>query len=138
MDGKNAKPEKSFLVKAGIKLGQPPTYDGERNLEKFEGWVASLLQYMRMYNLLSDQVQDLQKQFVGTCLTGDAQEWFHCNVEHYEQEILDWDLKSIFIGLQKRFMPTLSLNKAVYKFDTLKQGTMTVQALHQELSKIAC
>ncbi|KIJ48441.1 hypothetical protein M422DRAFT_247779, partial [Sphaerobolus stellatus SS14] len=33
-------PEKSFLAKAGVKMGNPPTYGGERNLEKFENWVA--------------------------------------------------------------------------------------------------
>ncbi|KIJ23467.1 hypothetical protein M422DRAFT_275943 [Sphaerobolus stellatus SS14] len=51
MDSNNARPEKSFLVKASIKLGPPPTYYGEQNLEKFEGWVASPLWYMKMYNL---------------------------------------------------------------------------------------
>ncbi|KIJ35851.1 hypothetical protein M422DRAFT_261802 [Sphaerobolus stellatus SS14] len=29
-------PEKSFLAKAGVKMGNPPTYGSERNLEKFE------------------------------------------------------------------------------------------------------
>ncbi|KIJ42205.1 hypothetical protein M422DRAFT_254596 [Sphaerobolus stellatus SS14] len=33
-------PEKSFLAKAGVKMGHPPTYSGEHNLEKFENWVA--------------------------------------------------------------------------------------------------
>ncbi|KIJ52790.1 hypothetical protein M422DRAFT_242708 [Sphaerobolus stellatus SS14] len=45
-------PEKSFLAKASVKMGTPPTYSGERNLEKFENWVASLLRFMSMYNLL--------------------------------------------------------------------------------------
>ncbi|KIJ50189.1 hypothetical protein M422DRAFT_246022 [Sphaerobolus stellatus SS14] len=45
-------PEKSFLAKAGVKMGTPPTYGGECNLEKFENWVASLLRFMSMYNLL--------------------------------------------------------------------------------------
>ncbi|KIJ46604.1 hypothetical protein M422DRAFT_249758 [Sphaerobolus stellatus SS14] len=46
-----AEPEKSFLAKAGVKMGNPPTYSDEHNLEKFENWVASVLQYMSMYNL---------------------------------------------------------------------------------------
>ncbi|KIJ33927.1 hypothetical protein M422DRAFT_264066 [Sphaerobolus stellatus SS14] len=33
-------PEKSFLAKAGVKMGSPPTYGSECNLEKFENWVA--------------------------------------------------------------------------------------------------
>ncbi|KIJ56289.1 hypothetical protein M422DRAFT_239517, partial [Sphaerobolus stellatus SS14] len=38
-------PEKSFLAKAGVKMGSPPTYGGEHNLEKFENWVASILRF---------------------------------------------------------------------------------------------
>ncbi|KIJ40251.1 hypothetical protein M422DRAFT_256790 [Sphaerobolus stellatus SS14] len=45
-------PEKFFLAKAGVKMGNPPTYNGERNLEKFENWVVNVLQYMSLYNLL--------------------------------------------------------------------------------------
>ncbi|KIJ22779.1 hypothetical protein M422DRAFT_276742 [Sphaerobolus stellatus SS14] len=42
-DSHEEEPEKSFLAKAGVKMGNPPTYSGERNLEKFENWVASVL-----------------------------------------------------------------------------------------------
>ncbi|KIJ40892.1 hypothetical protein M422DRAFT_256075, partial [Sphaerobolus stellatus SS14] len=38
-------PEKSFLAKAGIKMGTPPSYSSERNPEKFENWVAGLLRF---------------------------------------------------------------------------------------------
>ncbi|KIJ40673.1 hypothetical protein M422DRAFT_256365 [Sphaerobolus stellatus SS14] len=44
--------EKSFLAKAGVKMGNPLTYNSEHNLEKFENWVANVLQYMLLYNLL--------------------------------------------------------------------------------------
>ncbi|KIJ35322.1 hypothetical protein M422DRAFT_262487 [Sphaerobolus stellatus SS14] len=47
-----AEPEKSFLAKASVKMGNPPTYSSEHNLEKFENWVASVLQFMLLYNLL--------------------------------------------------------------------------------------
>ncbi|KIJ33072.1 hypothetical protein M422DRAFT_265106 [Sphaerobolus stellatus SS14] len=88
-------PEKSFLAKAGVKMGNPPTYNGERNLEKFETWVANVLQYMSMYNLLGPQAGKIQIQFLGQCLVDEAQEWFY------------------------------------------RQGNMTVQQLHQELTKLA-
>ncbi|KIJ27723.1 hypothetical protein M422DRAFT_271085 [Sphaerobolus stellatus SS14] len=45
-------PEKSFLAKAGVKMGNPPTYNSERNLAKFKNWVANVFRYMSMYNLL--------------------------------------------------------------------------------------
>ncbi|KIJ25037.1 hypothetical protein M422DRAFT_274078 [Sphaerobolus stellatus SS14] len=72
-----AKPEKSFLAKAGVKMGNPPTYSGECNLEKFKSWVASVLRFMSMYNLLGPGVGKVQLQFLGQCLTDEAQEWFY-------------------------------------------------------------
>ncbi|KIJ31476.1 hypothetical protein M422DRAFT_266853 [Sphaerobolus stellatus SS14] len=91
-----AEPEKSFLAKAGVKMGNPPTYSGEHNLEKFENWVVQL-------------------QFLGQCLTDEAQEWFY---------------------RKKWFMPTLLMNKVAVNYDTM-QGSMTMQQLHQELTKLA-
>ncbi|KIJ39819.1 hypothetical protein M422DRAFT_257422 [Sphaerobolus stellatus SS14] len=41
------------------------------------------------------------------------------------------------MGLQKWFMPTLSLNKVAGGYDRLMQGSMTVQQLHQQLTKLA-
>ncbi|KIJ43804.1 hypothetical protein M422DRAFT_252708 [Sphaerobolus stellatus SS14] len=116
-----AKLEKSFQAKASVKMGNPPTYSGEHNLEKFENWVVSVLCFMSMYNLLGPQVGKVQLQFL---------EWF-------DQEIKHWDLESVIMGLQKWFMPTLSMNKVTVNYDTIMQGSMTVQQHHQELSKLA-
>ncbi|KIJ43806.1 hypothetical protein M422DRAFT_252712 [Sphaerobolus stellatus SS14] len=116
-----AEPEKSFLAKASVKMGNPPTYSGERNLEKFENWVAS----------------KVQLQFLGQCLTDEAQEWFYWKVERFDQEIKHWDLEAVIMGLQKWFMPTLLMNKVAVNYDTIMQGLMTVQQLHQELTKLA-
>ncbi|KIJ39820.1 hypothetical protein M422DRAFT_257423 [Sphaerobolus stellatus SS14] len=66
-------PEKSFLAKASVKMGSPATYSSERNLEKFENWVASILRYMLMYNLLGPRAGKVQLQFLGQCLTDEAQ-----------------------------------------------------------------
>ncbi|KIJ54598.1 hypothetical protein M422DRAFT_240670 [Sphaerobolus stellatus SS14] len=94
-------PEKSFLAKASVKMGNPPTYSGEHNLEKFENWVANVLRYMSMYNLLGPRAGKVQLQFLGQCLTDEAQEWFYQQVERFDQEIKHWNLESIMMGLQK-------------------------------------
>ncbi|KIJ31754.1 hypothetical protein M422DRAFT_266506, partial [Sphaerobolus stellatus SS14] len=130
-------PEKSFLAKAGVKMGTPPTYGGERNLEKFENWVAGLLRFMSMYNLLGPRASKIQLQLVGQCLTDEAQEWFYRQVERFDREVKHWDLESVLMGLQKWFMPTLSLNKVAVGYDHLMQGSMNVQQLHQQLTKLA-
>ncbi|KIJ47452.1 hypothetical protein M422DRAFT_248858 [Sphaerobolus stellatus SS14] len=114
-------PEKSFLSKASVKMGNPPTYSGEHNLEKFENWVAS----------------KIQLKFLGQCVTEEAQKWFYRQVEWFDQQIKHWSLESIMMRLQKWFMLMLSLNKVAVNYDNIMQGSMTVQQLHQELSKLA-
>ncbi|KIJ38535.1 hypothetical protein M422DRAFT_258910, partial [Sphaerobolus stellatus SS14] len=130
-------PEKSFLAKAGVKMRTPPTYSGERNLEKFENWVASLLRFMSMYNLLRPRASKIQLQLLGQSLTDEVQEWFYWQVERFDREVKHWDLESVLMGLQKWFMLTLSLNKVAVSYDHLMQGSMNVQQLHQQLTKLA-
>ncbi|KIJ36533.1 hypothetical protein M422DRAFT_261095 [Sphaerobolus stellatus SS14] len=130
-------PEKSFLAKAGVKMGNPPTYSGEHNLEKFENWVASILRFMLMYNLLGPQASKIQLQLLDQCLTDEAQEWFYRQVEWFDREVKHWDLESVLMGLQKWFMPTLLLNKVAVGYDHLMQSSMNVQQLHQQLTKLA-
>ncbi|KIJ51140.1 hypothetical protein M422DRAFT_244323 [Sphaerobolus stellatus SS14] len=113
---------KSFLAKDSVKMGNCPTYSSERNLEKFGNWVVSVLRFMSLYNLLRPRAGKVQLQFLDQCLTDEAQEWFY-----------QWDLESVIMGLQKWFMPTLSMNKVAVNYDTIMQGYMTVQQLHQEL-----
>ncbi|KIJ43335.1 hypothetical protein M422DRAFT_253538, partial [Sphaerobolus stellatus SS14] len=79
-------PEKSFLAKAGVKMGTPPTYS--------------------VYNLLGPRASKIQLQLLGQCLTDEAQEWFYWQVERFDREVKHWDLESVLMGLQKWFMPT--------------------------------
>ncbi|KIJ26807.1 hypothetical protein M422DRAFT_272085 [Sphaerobolus stellatus SS14] len=88
-----AEPEKSFLAKAGVKMRNPP---------------------LTVMNATSRS--KVQLQFLGQCLTDEAQEWFY------------W---------QKWFMLTLSMNKVAVNYNSIMQGSMTVQQLHQKLSKLA-
>ena len=120
-----------------MKLGSPPTYNGERNLEKFETSVASVLRYLSLYNFLTPRVRKVQLQLLGQFLTDEAQEWFYRNVEHYDRDVKHWDLESVIMGLQKWFMPTQSLHKIALQYDLMTQGSRTVQVLHQDLTTLA-
>jgi Retrotransposon gag protein len=80
---------------------------------------------------------DLQVSYLGTCLTGEAQEWFHQNVERFDRQVRAWTLETVVQGLQKRFLHTLTYHHASNKFDAVMQGTKTVQELMNELTKYA-
>ena len=80
-DNMHADPEKSVLAKAGVKLAHPETYAGGSDLKEFEVFIAGILRWLKMNNLLGPTSTDMQVNYLGTCLTGEAQEWFYRNVE---------------------------------------------------------
>ena len=136
-EGQYTDPDKSVLIRAGVKLVHPKTYAGGSDLEEFEVFVAGILRWLKMNCLLGATSTEMQVSYLGTRLTGEAQEWFYRNVERYDREVRDWTLESVIQGLQKRFLHTLTHHHASNKFDTVSQGTKTVQEVLNDLKKYA-
>jgi hypothetical protein len=74
-------PKKSTLAKAGVKVAQPTEYGGSSNLEEFKTFVAGILRWLGLYNLLSLTSEQTQVEYVGTRLKSEAQGWFYRTVE---------------------------------------------------------
>jgi hypothetical protein len=83
-----------------------------------------------MNYLLGQTSMELQVRYMGTCLTGKAQEWFHRNIEYFDCQVRDWTLDTVVQGLQKQFLHTLTYHHTLNKFDAVMQGTKTVHGLH--------
>ena len=94
-------PEKSMLAKVGVKLAHPETYAGGSDLEEFEVFVAGILRWLKMNSLLGPTSTSMQVGYLGTCLMGEAQEWFYHNVERFDRQVPDWTLETVIQGLQK-------------------------------------
>jgi hypothetical protein len=58
-------------------------------------------------------------QLPGHLPDGEAQEWFHQNVELFHHQVRDWTLETVIQGLQKRFLDTLTYHHALNKFDAV-------------------
>ena len=80
-EGQHTDPDKSVLTRAGIKLDLPETYVGSSDLEEFEVFIAGILRWLKMNCLLGETSVEMQVNYLGTCLTGEVQEWFYRNVE---------------------------------------------------------
>ena len=94
-------PEKSMLAKVGIKLAHPETYAGGSDLKEFEVFMEGILRWLKMNSLLGPTSTSMQVRYLGTRLTGEAQEWFYHNVEQFYRQVIDWTLESVIQGLQK-------------------------------------
>ena len=80
---------------------------------------------------------DTVRKLLNTRLTGETQEWFYRNVEWFDHQVCEWTLETVAQGLQRRFLHTLIHHHASNKFDTVYQGTKTVQEVLNDLKKYA-
>ena len=79
----------------------------------------------------------MQVNYLGTCLTGKVQEWFYRNVEQFDRQVHEWTLEMVVLGLQRKFLHTLTHHHTSNKFDTVSQGTKTIQEVLNDLKKYA-
>ena len=87
--------------------------------------------------LLGETSIEMQVNYLGTHLTGEAQEWFYRNVERFDHQVREWTLETVVQGLQRRFLHTLTHHHASNKFDTVSQGNKTIQEVLNDLKKYA-
>ena len=80
-EGQHTDPDKSVLTQASIKLDHPETYAGGSDLKEFKVFIAGNLRWLKMNCLLRETSVEMQVDYLGTHLTGEAQEWFYRNVE---------------------------------------------------------
>ena len=71
--GQHTDPDKSVLTRASVKLDHPETYVGGSDLEEFEVFIADILRWLKMNCLLGETSIGMQVDYLGTCLTGEAQ-----------------------------------------------------------------
>ena len=92
--GQHTDPDKSVLMQAGVKLDHPETYVGGSDLEEFEVFIAGILRWLKMNCLLEETSIEMQVNYLGTRLTGVAQEWFYRNVERFDCQVHEWTLET--------------------------------------------
>ena len=73
-EGQHTDPDKSVLMRAGVKLDHPETYMGGSDLKEFKVSIAGILRWLKMNCLLGETSVEMQVDYLGTCLTGEAQE----------------------------------------------------------------
>ncbi|KAF8588912.1 hypothetical protein K439DRAFT_1613135 [Ramaria rubella] len=134
---KDSELDKSMLAKAGVKLPHPVEYAGRADLEEFENFVSGILRWLCMNSLLGPSSTELQLNYLGTRLKGEAMEWYTQNIECHDQVVIEWNLESAIAGLQQRFLHALTHRHASNKFDMIVQGTRTVQELLNDITKYA-
>jgi hypothetical protein len=120
-----------------VKLPLPKPYSGSPKLEVFEVFVSNALHWLKINCMLGATSNELQLIFLGTCLNDEAQEWYIHNVESSMCIIQQWNLETVILSLQGRFLPMLMHKHAASDFDVVHQGSGTVQELYNLMNKLA-
>jgi len=79
----------------------------------------------------------IQIRYLGTCLTGNAHEWYVRNIESWDCITQLWTLESALEGMQKYFLPALTHRQVSISYKTTRQGRGTVQDLLNKLTKFS-
>ena len=79
----------------------------------------------------------MQLRYLGSRLSGNAQEWYTRKDKHPARSKKSWTLESAIITLQTHFLHMLTHRQALVEFNATRQGNSTVQDLLIRLDKLA-
>ena len=111
--------------KLGIKI-QAPTYSGEPSLDAFERFITNFLNFLKIYQLCSDDLDRYRIYILGTCLIKDANEWYAQTIDTNDEHALKWAFEDVVLALKARFVHKASSRDAAMNYDSLSQSTKTV------------
>jgi gag-polyprotein putative aspartyl protease len=138
-DYRELNPDSEIFTRGRVKMPHPEYYSGEPDLERYEVFIVGILRWLSASLLLGPDKDStaMQLRYLGSRLSGNAQEWYTRKVEHPARVKRDWTLESAIIALQTHFLHTLTHRQALLEFNTARQGSGTVQDLLIKLDKLA-
>ena len=131
-------PNSEIFTRGRVKMPHP-YYSGEPDLERYEVFIVGVLQWLSVSLLLGPDKDStaMQLRYLGSRLSGNAQEWYTRKVKHPTRAKRDWTLESAIIALQAHFLHTLMHRQALLEFNATRQGNGTGQDLLIKLDKLA-
>ncbi|KAI9057448.1 hypothetical protein FKP32DRAFT_1583814, partial [Trametes sanguinea] len=117
------------------KLQPPKAYEGKDDLDGFEVWLRSLLEYFNTLRITGPSTDRDRLRILGTCLGGDAAVWFYNTVQSPSRERRDWTFQEAVIGLFRRFIHRDNYLLAAQQFERLRYNASKggVAALYEQL-----
>ncbi|KAJ3964094.1 hypothetical protein EV361DRAFT_775267, partial [Lentinula raphanica] len=87
-----------------VKIKYPDPWDGDGNIDNFETWINSVINWMVVNRLTGPEGNGMQVLCLEGMLDGDAKLWYHDHVTgpHRVRDI--WKTEEVLIGLFKRFV----------------------------------
>lgn len=134
----NADPDKLPPFTKHFKPQPPLVYNGEDNVNRFEGWVQGLARFYWIVRMVGPQQDEARVYAVGDALGGEALSWYTSEVMGPNRLRWDWTFLDVVLELHKRFVHQATVQLATVKFEQVVYKPMTgVSGLYTELMKYA-
>ncbi|KAJ3474939.1 hypothetical protein NLI96_g12162 [Meripilus lineatus] len=103
-----------------IKMKEPDKYDGRDDLDMFDEWLMSIVQWMALMQLGGPKRDRLRLITLGQCLSKNALEWYNSEVASPNRLHRKWTYKEVVCELFDHFIHKVSGKKASNKFKNVK------------------
>jgi len=98
----------------------PKAYSGDEDIEQFDGWLHSMLQWMKINHYAGPEHKRDCITLMAMYLDDKAKTWFNDNIKGINHRRRVWTFKDIITGLYDWFIHELSIQDATQKFYSVK------------------
>jgi hypothetical protein len=101
----------------------PKAYSGDEDIEQFDGWLHSMLQWMKINHYTGPERECDHITLTVMYLVNKAKTWFNDNVKGINHRRRVWTFKDVITGLYDQFIHESSIQDAIQKFYSVKYTT---------------
>jgi hypothetical protein len=113
----------SGIKLSSIRVPLPKAYSGDEDIEQFDGWLHSMLQWMKINHYTGPERERDRIMLTAMYLDEKAKTWFNDNVEGINHQRWVWTFKDVITGLYDQFIHESSIQDATQKFYSVKYTT---------------
>jgi len=103
-----------------IQVPLPKAYSGDKDIEQFDGWLHSMLQWMKINHYTGPEHKHDCITLTAMYLDEKAKTWFNDNVKGVNCWRWVWTFKDVITGLYDQFIHESSIQDATQKFYSVK------------------
>ncbi|KAJ7583309.1 hypothetical protein C8J56DRAFT_1028318 [Mycena floridula] len=117
-----------------VRVPDPPSYNGHRDLQKFYVWLGACLRWMKINRLCGPDREEERVAHIGSALADKAAKWYVDNVDGIPDQ--EWTLFDVIMGLYLAFIHATVIHEATEQFNSIEFSD-TVDMFYRDLEASA-
>jgi hypothetical protein len=108
-----------------LKVPSPEVYDGSPDVDVFERWLMSLLQWMVVNRMCGDACDATRTTVLGMFLQGKALDWYNDEVAGIHRTVRKWTFEGAIMGVFDRCIQATTIHQAARQFNLIEYSPDT-------------